>query len=219
MLLYANELVYLHTQGRWSFTTAPSCWQLSGKYLYLPNLLTPERALFRVNWSPSSRQQHHEMEMRELQRLLEAVDSLRYLMQALWVLLIIVLPITLLVSGTSSLLLAVLGLIYLTIVTLLFQVYRKRGDLGLTRVAFAKLAFDSLACVPLALNLLRKVTLRYPLARDPIKFAQLQFDATVFSQLVATLDQWITNELQCEEETSPRYKSLRDYQQMLTSMV
>lgn len=218
MLLYANELVYLHDRGRWSFTTATSHWQLSGRNLYLPNLLRPDHALFRVHWSPVSHQSRQGHNGEVLQRLLNAIDTLRYLIYPLWLLLIVVLPVTLLLAGTGVLFLLVLGLVYGTILMLLFQIYVKRADLGLSRLSCAKLAFDSLACVPLALNLVRKITLRHSLGPDPVRFAQTRFDRTTFAHLVTTLSQWVANELVYEDESSQRFRNLSGYQQFLTSI-
>lgn len=219
MLLYANELVYLHTKGRWSFITATSLSQLSGRYLYLPNLLMPEKAMFRVCWSTSSSHTKHDQDDEVLHHLLAAIDSLRYLIYLLWALLIIALPFTLIFAGTNMTFLLVLGLVYGVIVALLVKVFLKRSDFNLSKRSFAKIAFDSLACAPLALNMVRKITLRYSLASDPITFAQTRFDGMMFSHLLTTLNQWIADELEFEDETSPRYRSLSGYKKILTSMV
>lgn len=148
MLLYANELVYLHSKGRWSFVTATSRMQLLGRYLYLPNLLSPQKALFRVCWSAAASQQGHIPEEEALKRLLTAVDSLRYLIYPLWTLMIAVLPVTLVVYGASNAFLLVLGLIYIAILALLINLYLKRTELGLSKWALTKITFDSLACAP-----------------------------------------------------------------------
>lgn len=219
MLLYANELVYLHARQRWSFIATTSHWQILGRYLYLPNLLTPEKALFRVCWSAAAPNTRDDEDDGALQRLLSTVDSLRYLVHLLWVLLIIGLPLTLIMTGTGIAFLLILGLVYGTIVALLVQVYRKRAALGLSARSFSKLAFDSLACAPLALNLVRKITLLHPLTNDPIRFAKHRFDDPAFSRLVETLSQWITNELEFEDEASPRYRNLNGIKQSLTRMM
>ena len=51
----------------------------------------------------------------------------------------------------------------------------------------AMLAFDSLACAPFALNLVRKITLNRSLVGDPIFFAHQVLDADAFAQLVQAL--------------------------------
>lgn len=219
MLLYANELVYLHNRGRWSFVTAPSQWQVAGRYLHLPNLFTPQQATFRVNWSASAARESHEQAGATEQQLLATVDSLRYLVQLLALLLLIVVPVTLVIAGTGMAFLLALGLVYAVIIALLVKVYLRREVFQLSGWSFAKLAFDSLACAPLALNLVRKLTLRRTLTGDPISFAQTRFDAATFSRLAAMLSQWISDQLEYEDASSPRYQALSSFQKYLTGKV
>lgn len=219
MLLYANELVYLHRAGRWSFSVAPSHWQMLGRYLYLPGPLAPEQGLFRLCWSASASAPAPQQRGEGLQHFLAAVDSLRHLMTLLWALVLVGLPATLLLFGTGAAFLLLVALAYATIVTLLWQIHRQRAVLGLNGRRFFRLAFDALACAPLALNLIRKITLQYPLAQEPIRFARERFDAATYAQLVEQLSRWIAAELECEDQESPRYRALRDYQQTLTRSV
>lgn len=219
MLLYANELVYLHSRGQWRYVGAAAQWRLSGRYLYLPNLFTPDRAMFRVHWSTASAHESGEEGGESLPSLLAAADSLGYLMRLLGLLLLIVLPITLIVAGTGIAFLLVLGLVYLVITILLVKIYLRRAVFRLSGWSFAKLAFDSLACAPLALNLVRKITLRQALTRDPISFAHTRFDKATFSRLASMLNQWVSDQLAYEDESSPRYQVLSRYQKILAGKV
>ena len=136
----------------------------------------------------------------------------------LMTLLIFVLPVVMFRFGTRFEFLFVLLLIYLTIVTMLVLVYRKRERLGLDNKAFASLAFDSLACAPFAINLLRKISLRYTLCNNPVEFAAKRLEQKSFVQLVESLDKKISEELEHEKEGSPRSIELMHYRGKLLEM-
>ena len=114
-------------------------------------------------------------------------NPLRYMTFVLLVLLFIGLPVVLFGFGTGLGFLLLLGVVYFNISVMLSQTYRQCEELGLPGRAFAKLAFDSLACASFALNLVRKITLRRSLVGDPISFAQRVFDAATFARLIDRL--------------------------------
>jgi hypothetical protein len=217
MLLYSNELAYVQINGRWSFVYPESRRQILGKNPYIPNLLSPDSPLFRVCWSVSMSSEQHEGH-EALQRFLGALNLLRHFTIVLFALLIVGLPIVLFGFGTGFGFLMLLGFVYITISGMLIQTYRQREELGLSIKAFAKLAFDSLVCAPFALNLVRKITVRRPLAGDPIKLAHQIFDDATFSRLVGVLCNRVDEELEFEDKESPRYEALKDYKNQLTSM-
>ena len=217
MLLYVNELVFSKTSSKWIFTSPESLWQMLGKNLFLPNPLSPDRALFRVCWAasaPNECQQDHEA----LQNFIHALNPLRYMTDGLFVMLLIGLPLVLFIFGSGLVLLALFGAIYLTISAMLIQIFRQREELGLTDKTVAKLAFDSLACAPHALNLVRKITLHRSLVGDPIGFAHQNFDAATFARLVHVLCHRIDEEIEFQDEASARYSTLKDYQNRIRGM-
>lgn len=218
MLLYANELVFAETNGRWIFACPGSRWRLLGKNPYLPNPLTPDDPLFRVCWSvsePSKRQEDQDA----LRHFIRALTPLRYMVFVLLMLLLIGLPLVLYRFGTGLGLFLLLGVIYLTITVMLIQTYRRREVLGLSGKVFAGLAFDSLACAPFALNMVRKITLRRSLVGDPISFAHKIFDADTFARLVNALCNRVDEELELEDEESSRCSELEAYRNRITGMV
>jgi len=218
MLLYVNELVFVEKNGKWGFGRPESGWQMLGKNLYVPNPLTPDYPLFRACWVVASASNEHQEDIESLRQFLNELNPLRYLTFSLFVLLLIGMPIVLLGFGTGIALLLLLGVIYCTISVMLAQIYRQREKLGLSGKTFAKLAFDSLACAPFALNLVRKVTLRHSLAGDPICFAHQALDADVFARLVQALCHRVDEEIEFEDEASPRYGALKDFRNRIASM-
>lgn len=218
MLLYVNELVFAEKDGKWMFDRPESGWQMLGKNLYLPNPLTPDNPLFRTCWVVASEANERQEDHEALRLFLSALNPLRYMTFGLFVLLLIGLPIVLLCFGTGLALLLLFGIIYCTISVMLAQIYRQREKLGLSGKTFAKLAFDSLACAPFALNLVRKITLHRPLVGDPICFAHQVLDAAAFAQLVQALCHRVDEEIEFEDEASPRYGVLKDFRNRIASM-
>jgi hypothetical protein len=199
MLLYVNELVFVEKNGKWVFGLPESGWKMLGKNLYVPNPLTPDYPLFRACWVVSSPPNEHQEDIETLRQFLNELNPLRYMTFSLFVLLLIGLPIVLLGFGTGLALLLLLGVIYCAISVMLAQIYRQREKLGLSGKTFAKLAFDSLACAPFALNLVRKITLRRSLVGDPICFAHQVLDADAFAQLVQALCHRVDEEIEFED--------------------
>lgn len=218
MLLYVNELVFAEKNGKWVFGLPESGWKMLGKSLYFPNPLTPDNPLFRTCWVAASATNERQEDIEALQQFLNTLNPLRYMIFGLFVLLLIGLPIVLLGFGTGLALLLLLGVVYLTITVMLAQIYRQREELGLSWKAFSKLAFDSLACAPFALNLVRKITLRRSLVGDPICFAHQVLDADAFAQLVQVLCHRVDEEIEFEDEASPRYGALKDFRNRIASM-
>jgi len=218
MLLYVNELVFVEKNGKWMFGRSESGWQMLGKNLYIPSPLTPDYPLFRACWVVSSVPNEHQEDAEKLRQFLNELNPLRYMTFTLFLLMLIGLPIVIFGFGTSLALLLLLGAIYCTISIILAQIYRKREKLGLSWKTFAKLAFDSLACAPFALNLVRKITLHRSLMGDPICFAHQVLDADVFTQLVQALCHRVDEEIEFEDEASPRYGALKDFRNRIASM-
>ena len=218
MLLYFNELVFAETNGKWGFSYPESRWQILGKNTYLPNPLRPDHTLFRVCWSVSEAGERQE-DQQALRHFLASLYPLKVMTLGLYALLLIGLPIMLLGFGRGFGLLLLIAVVYLTIAVMLIQIFRQREELGLPGKAFAKLAFDSLACAPFALNLVRKITLRRSLRGNPIFFAHEFFDAATFARLVHALCQRVDEEIEIEDEASSRYCALKDYRNRIASMV
>jgi len=218
MLLYANELVFVEQDGKWSFGRPESGWQMLRKNLYLPNPLTPDYPLFRVCWVISSAPSEHQDDIETLRDFINVLNPLRYMTFSLFVLLLIGLPVVILWFGTGLALLLLLGVIYCAISIMLTLIYRQREKLGLSVKSFAKLAFDSFACAPFALNLVRKITLRRSLNGDPICFAYQALDADAFAHLVQALCHRVDEEIEFEDEASPRYSALKDFKNRIESM-
>src|SRR3546814_15615228 len=67
------------------------------------------------------------------------------------------------------------------------SLWRRREAFGLDRRTAAWLAFESVACPPHAINLVRKLGLRQPLPGDAMSMATDALDAPALERLKATL--------------------------------
>lgn len=210
LLLYGNELIFSVCRGRWAFANGSDVHILR-KRPYLPNPLLPGMPIFRVCWGASLRGASGGPET--LAAFLRALRPLQWLLALFfcilwgglgWVALghtAFLLPLILLVYGNALLLVVVLVCL--------------RVRLGLDRKTVAKLAFDALACPPLALNLVRKISLARPLAGDPVDFARQALSPAAFAGLIETLCQRLDAKLLALPEEDARRAEIVAYRKKL----
>ena len=215
LLLYSNELLFARRAGRWSFA-AGSALLLAGRRVCFLNPFTPGTPQFRVGWSEADTRQAQESR-EELDAFLAALGPLRYLVIILWVLLL-VLPVELFLLGTGIELLALMGAFYVVTVAALGYIYARRRELRVSGKSFLALSFDSLACAPFAINLLRKLALRRSLAGNPIDFARRTFEPATFSTLIRDVCRRVSDEQQREYGQTPRWGELEAYRSELMAM-
>jgi hypothetical protein len=215
LLLYANELLFLHRAQVWSCAEGSSLL-LAGRRVWFPNPLTPGTPPFRVRWSESDPRQEQE-DCPGLDRFFRALRPVQYLVNTLLVILL-VLPVELLLFGTGVELLAIMAIFYLVVVVTLSYIYVRRHELQLSDRSFLALCFDSLACAPFAINLARKLALRRGLAGNPITFAAGAFAPAEFSSLIRAVVARINEEQQREDGQTPRRAELEAYRQRLAAM-
>jgi len=216
MLLYANELLLVETRGTWTF--AVPRFEVLGKRAYLPNPLLPDAVPWRIFWSPThfvARPDRPDA----LEPYFQALLPMRYLSVGLLMLLIVAAPMALLIAGPRDEVLWLFAAIYCLIIGMLVQLYRKREVLGVSSMAFLKLAFDSLICPPLAVNLVRKVGLTRQIPGDPIAYSRELFDDATFRQLVEAVCRQVDEQSTLEDEETPQHESLIDYRTYLKRLI
>jgi hypothetical protein len=214
--LYSNELIFQHRGGRWICAGIPA-FLVAGRRVYFPNPLTPGTPQFRVRWSVSDQRTEQETTA-GLDEFLHALLPLKYLVNTLLVILLI-LPVELFLFGTGTELLVLMAAFYLLIVVTLLCIFRRRRQLRLTGRAFAALCFDSLACSPFAVNLVRKLSLRRSLAGNPVAFAARSFEPAALVRLVAGMSGRVREEQVREAGQTARWQELETYRQHLEAMV
>jgi hypothetical protein len=213
--LYSNEIVFLRRRN-WDLITGSGIL-IAGRRLHLPNPLTPATPPFRVRWSQNDPRQGEE-DPAELDRFVAALRPIQYLVVALLVLLT-ALPLELLWLGTGPGLLVLFAAFYLVIGTALSYIFIRRRELQISGGAFLSLAFDSLACAPFSINLVRKISLRRSLVGNPIALARRTFEPTAFARLIQSVCARIVEEQRREHGQTQRWNELETYRQELLSML
>jgi hypothetical protein len=216
LLLYSNEVLLLRRMGRWSFAMS-STLLLAGRRLCFVNPLAPAIPQFRVRWSERDTRREQESEDR-LSAFFRALRPVQYMVTALW-LLLLALPAELFVFGTGLELLALMAAFYFIILVALGYIYARREALSVSARSFAALAFDSLACAPFAINLVRKLSMRRSLLGNPIGFARRTFDPETFSALVSAVSSRIAEEQLREFGQTPRWLELENYRKELAALI
>lgn len=184
-LLYGNELLLAHRNGRWSVMRRTGL-ALFGRELVFGAPFTPHATLYRVHWSEHDARRRHEDPV-ALSRFETGLAPLRPLVLTLLLLLGVALPVASLGYGAGLALLGVFALYYVLVVVALLLLARRREALGLARREFWATAFDVLACAPFAVNLLHRLSLQHGLAGDPLAFARQHFDAASLAALRAAV--------------------------------
>lgn len=216
-LLYANEFVFYLAGNRWKFTTAHQGVQVLRRYLYIPNPLAPYRPLFRAAWSAAAA----EYTVRTLEpctRYVAVLLPIQLSASVLLGLIILGAPVLLLARGAGTPFLTLVALVYLVIIGMLAYIYVKRDTLALSRGNLAELVIDSILCPPLAINVVRKITLGRALRADAVAYARSYFDVSEFQHFIAAICSQVDERLELEEEGSDQYLALTAYRNKLESL-
>ena len=157
LLLYGNEVAAQRLGKHW---TVSGGWNLmfGGRRVYLPNPLAPHALLVRAQWTVAMTPEPSTLELLggPFERSLR---TLRWVIVALAALLFTVLPAVSFFYGAGLALLGVFAFAYGLVVAALGVIYFNRAEVGVSRRRFTGLALESLACVPFAINLVRKLSL------------------------------------------------------------
>ena len=166
-LLYADELMLERVGGGWRVHSG-AAMLVAGRRPFVPNPLAPHRPLMRV-----SLQQllgDGPAERNDLAHYLNALAPFKAASTALLLLFVPTLPMVLYLFGTGVELLCWLAAVYLAVARIGATLFQRRRVLQLSVRDCAGLAFECACCPPLAINIVRKLTLRadaMTLARCP----------------------------------------------------
>lgn len=179
-LLHADELLLEQCGDRW-LPRRGSSWLVRGRRPFLPDPFAPQRPLLQLTLQ---RLLGAAGAGAELRAVLVALRPLRVLALAMLAL-FMALPALLSLAGTGTLLLAWLGGVYAVAVAMATTLWRRRAALALSRADVARLAFECIACAPLAINIVRRVTRRLPC--PPLSVMRGMLDTASSEALSATI--------------------------------
>ena len=188
VLLHADELLLEQRRGRWQPRRGSSSL-LGGRRPFLPDPFTPQRALLQLSLSRLFDTAAGESDVRPLLAALRPLRALAFAMLALFA----ALPALLFIAGTGSAFLSWLAGVYAVAAAMAATLWRRRAAFGLSRGDVARLAFECIACAPLAINVVRRVTRRVPCPPLPVLRGLL--DAASFDALCATIGSMLDDRL------------------------
>ena len=213
MLLNFNELIFIRFKKKWSYKFPILSFQLLRKFPFLPNLLTPNIALFQVFW-PSSDQ---DVNFKEFDIFIKSLIPVQVISVMLLVLMFVCLPIVAFRYGSGINLLIVFFAIYILIISILIYLFSKKNDLKLSNTKLVSVTFESIVCPPFALNIVRKISLNYPINVDPYIFSKKMFDEPTKRSFKHRLCIIIKKKMSFFEDDSSRYIELNKYLNQIKS--
>jgi hypothetical protein len=213
MLLNFNELIFIRFKKKWSYKFPILSFQLLRKFLFLPNLLTPNIALFQVFW-PSSDQ---DVNFKEFDIFIKSLIPVQVISVMLLVLMFVCLPIVAFRYGSGINLLIVFFAIYILIISILIYLFTQKNNLKLSNTKFVSIAFESIVCPPFALNIVRKISLNYPINVDPYIFSKKMFDEPTKRSFKHRLCIIIKKKMSFFEDDSSRFIELNKYLNQIKS--
>ena len=210
LLLFPNEGVLTSVgKARWQVTFGSNNTRVRGKEILFSNLFLPHRPIFKLSWDYEG----------ATQQVLPVAfdwgaqkDLFRGLMMPIYgigIAQFIVFPYVIFFFLTDLSIIASLAYLYGSILIALFLVYRKRENFHISKKKFLSLSFECLICPPVAVNLIRKLSLGLPgLKQDLLLVSQSLLEAEVWQ---ATKDKFISRideEIDFEDEKTPRFEKL-----------
>lgn len=206
-LLFANEgILSADGRRRWRIALGSSNFQLRGKQLFFTHLLLIHRPIFKLTWSL---EKNTTATTTNWQDQRQVFNALRPIVVGIGFMQFIALPFVLFFYLTNVSIITVLILLYGLITAALIIVGLKRQPFALSKKRLTVLCFECLICPPIAVNLVRKLSLGLNLTDDLVSTAKA---------LLAT-DQWqaaqlefihrIDIQLTSEEDLSLRHAALK----------
>jgi hypothetical protein len=217
LLLHADEVVFVGSTRAWTYREASS-YEITGRYVYLPNPLRPWDGLFRVALSPQ-RPMEEDNQASALAEFMMRMRPLRWLAAMLLALLVAGLPLVLFRYRGSAGVSIFLLLMYSVLTAIAVELYRLRRPFGISFATATRLAFEALACPPLGINIVRKLALAHGIPGDPVRFARSHFAPALFASLVARVSARIDEELAFQPPPPGARSEMLAYRERLSAMV
>jgi len=178
--LFANEIVFCRSgRGAWIAKTATRYPEFGQRYLAVVRPWRPDTTVLRATW-PRTVDSDTSGRLLLLDTVADVEDRLRFLRYQCTPLLFTLflgLPCAQAFYGPTALLIGI-AVVYLQAFVMMGSLVMKRSGLGLPWRSIGFILFESLVCIPYAINLYRKVADRLlPSDADPIDFAAALLDA------------------------------------------
>ena len=214
VLLYANEAIIKSHEPGWRVDFGSRQAWVAGKRIYLLNPFTPSTAIYRAHWKTAEQWPHADesalADWAAHCRLISRLDS--RIVATAWVVLVI-LPAAMLLWGPFGFLVGA-ALSWLVVIALLIRFAACRRALDMGKGDFALLAFECLACPPCAVNLLRKLSLRFRMNIDLVALAAAM-DTAQAATVLDRVGQQADARLIMMDNDTPEYEKTSAYRELI----
>jgi len=218
LLLYDNEGVLEYRRGHgYRVHFGARSFHLAGRNPFLPNPLTPWRVLFRFSWHVEASLSQPTRSGRVTPESAQAaLQRLRWGIPLIAAGLFVGLPACLYFSLGWAPFLGLVGFMYVGVFVMLFVLWRQRASLDLRSATLIGLTFESLVCLPCALNLPRKVSARLRLSDDLLDVARFHLAGPEFRRAIEHVLERVDEYLAAAEPGSAEWNALTNYRTRLT---
>lgn len=216
--LFANEILFYRSgRGRWIARTADRYPEFGRRYLAFVRPWRPDTTIVKATWPRSAGTGVDRG--RALQEAIRAVEDrlrfLRYQSMPLLFTLFVGLPCAHIFYGSAALLIGI-AVAYAQVFLMLGSLLARRAALGLPWRSIGFTLFESLICIPYAINLYRKIADRLvPVDADPIDLAMALLDPRACAVLRQDLLQSIEQRMSLTEAGDAKQVRLMKYRARL----
>ncbi len=211
-LLGCNEVLLCRSwNGRWAACFGENRFLLRGKEPFLPNPFLPHRPLHRLAWNMEGL-------VGPSRPWVPPGNIYAVLAPFIWLMmfaLFVLIPAGLYSRWGNLAIAAGIVLFYSSLLVLLSLIWFRRADYRLSAKTFAALAFESLTCPPFALNVVRHLSLAYPLNDDFLSVLDRGLDGAERASALAGVVSRLRVEAEWADETSERSGRLNSHLQFL----
>ena len=215
LLLRTNEGILTQSAlGSWCLQLGTTQLQLFGKNLWFPRLFSMHRPVFRMSWNfeetPSPLPGEWTIDTKPYQllgRLCIVISFFEF----------ILFPWVMLRHQTDVALLLVMALIYGSMFLAMGLLWHRRVTFGLNGRKWIALCFECVVCPPLAVNLVRRLSLNRYQMDDLTVVAQRMLTQPNWQQATLDLQARLKEQMLAEPEGSGQYERLHQRHVALNS--
>jgi hypothetical protein len=209
LLLFPNEGVLSQSsKNRWQVKFGSANNRIRGKEIIFPNLFLPHRPIYKLAWDYEGRNNEKYVAIDWNGQH----DRFRPLMIPIYLIgfgQFVLFPYVIFFFLTDISILISLGYLYVSIIIALIIVFRRRSSLKMSNKNFFSLSFECLVCPPIAVNLVRKLSLNLPgPSEDLLVVAKRLLEENQWNVTKSSFGSRIAEAIDFEDEGSVRFEKL-----------
>lgn len=213
--LFSNEFLIFETFGRWKAFFPSTRWRVFRKMLTILNLFTPNILPFKGYWDTQS----HDLNEEDIDDFIRTLMPLRIMAILSFILVFVSIPAAIFLLRDDALILLLIIILYLNAFMSLIIVWVNRRSLRISNNFFYKLAFDSMLCIPLAINMARKISLNYQWNENILRFSKNRFYLNEYIDFIGKLIERVEISMRIAGENTDKYAELVKYKETLEACI